>query len=566
MSNTDCDKCCEAAMSYRTQLLTCGCPTDIKFLPIEQYGTDPRVFRVADKLKRLLSCGCDSTPLKAVTGAEFTIANAAGTELDASYDGVYSMSADGFTNLNGRVWVSQEDGFFYLFTQAEGGTRVGTIQVNLNDLLNTTFTSSTGVSAGGEALDITAWTEYSEVLLSKTDYLFGYFFINVPPTGQIALVEGQWISTKLIAGGFDYSLNLEGDIIENTDFKTTSTNGGFRTRTYGIKDVSVSINRHDDLAQTFLDKKMNREKVMLEIRPGGGAEVARGWFVLESVSKSGDLAGLEDEALSFSVSGEPGKVFGFIDEEDPQGADFGFTERLINGAPDRTRIASLPTNIKADTANADVVTTNLVTVEFANTDANAMFGVQEQTLTDLIGTTGYDASAAPSFMALDCTTVPELDASNPDLDSVAEVQAALVTLVEGGAQVSLNELPDVINGQPTLSMVFEAYNRSMVRNNQSLFDDAELADTVGNPLAANPGDPVSLVGLRGPDGLGDWFFAHISGDRYTRLSWNDTSKTFTFDEGHYDVGVYTPIDFTVAGAQTPGNFQFGNDWFGPYQP
>jgi hypothetical protein len=105
-----------------------------------------------------------------------------------------------------------------------------------------------------------------------------------------------------IAGAKDYTLNIGSTILDVTDLATTNSNGGYRTKKYGLLDASVSLTRFDDISQTFYDVLANRETVVIEINPARGDQYIRGWFKLESDGLSGDVNGLEEESLTFQLS------------------------------------------------------------------------------------------------------------------------------------------------------------------------------------------------------------------------------------------------------------------------
>ncbi len=123
--------------------------------------------------------------------------------------------------------------------------------------------------------------------------------IEVDGAPSVVTIDGAFVTLSLFAGSKSYSYELNGDVLETTSFDFTSQNGGFRTRCYGLEDITVSISRYDDLARQFALSKLNRESVYLEIRIGGGAEILQGWFAVENSSLSGDIGSLEEESLNF---------------------------------------------------------------------------------------------------------------------------------------------------------------------------------------------------------------------------------------------------------------------------
>ena len=135
--------------------------------------------------------------------------------------------------------------------------------------------------------------------ISSIDFANGVIMLNDDP-GTAVEIDGSFVTRSLLGGSKSYSYELTGDLLETTSFDQTSTNGGFRTRCYGLNDVTVSIDRYDDLGRLFTKSKLDRTIVFIEVRPGGSSgDALKGWFVVESDSLSGELSGLEEESINF---------------------------------------------------------------------------------------------------------------------------------------------------------------------------------------------------------------------------------------------------------------------------
>lgn len=132
----------------------------------------------------------------------------------------------------------------------------------------------------------------------NVDYLFGTVEFLTSKAGVIT-VDGSYMPVTDIAGAKEYTVNISSTIIDITDFSTS----GYRSKEYGILDASVSLSRFDDMSNTFSDVLNNREAVVIEINPAGSTEYIRGWFKLESDGKSGEVNAVEEESLSFQLSG-----------------------------------------------------------------------------------------------------------------------------------------------------------------------------------------------------------------------------------------------------------------------
>lgn len=153
-------------------------------------------------------------------------------------------------------------------------------------------------------------------LIEAVDLIQGKFFI--PSLGAEPLtINAYYIPLIEIGGANTYSLEIGGDILDDSNFKDCRANGGHRTKVYGIHDISFSIDRFSDLGDTFISYKRNRERVLVEVAPGGGqdgefAGTYRGWFFVETTGLAGDIGDLESESISFNLAGNDIANFTFI--------------------------------------------------------------------------------------------------------------------------------------------------------------------------------------------------------------------------------------------------------------
>ncbi len=70
--------------------------------------------------------------------------------------------------------------------------------------------------------------------------------------------------------------------------------------------MSLSVDRWDQVgSQTFFDALNDRTPLFIEVRPGDGSQVARGWFVAETENHQGDISALEAGDLTFQLEGDP---------------------------------------------------------------------------------------------------------------------------------------------------------------------------------------------------------------------------------------------------------------------
>lgn len=177
---------------------------------------------------------------------------------------------------------------------AEPTTDLGALQFQVTDAARRLFHPGTQVSAF-------LAVDGGEVGIASIDYFNGIVTLTEAPAEAIEL-DFAYVTKAAIGGSREYSYELGGDVLDSTSFALAQANGGFRTRAYGLHDVSVSISRNDDLSQKFVDHKMAREMVYIEVTPGGSGATLKGWFLLETDSHTGDLGALEGEDLTFNLA------------------------------------------------------------------------------------------------------------------------------------------------------------------------------------------------------------------------------------------------------------------------
>lgn len=146
--------------------------------------------------------------------------------------------------------------------------------------------------------------------IERIDYLFGKVTLaaGYTVTGPVT-VSGNYLPMQPIAGANAYTLNHTAELLDDTDFEHASTTG-HRRRQYGLQDVSASITRWDDLTGHFAEVIAQGKVVVLEVKPGEGTEKFRAFMLVETANRSGDVAALESEELSFQLDGDGvGKAF-----------------------------------------------------------------------------------------------------------------------------------------------------------------------------------------------------------------------------------------------------------------
>jgi len=148
--------------------------------------------------------------------------------------------------------------------------------------------------------------------VASINYLAGTVTFSVSPTLPVVIQSGNYIPVSFIAGAHTYGLSCSSDLLDNTTFESAKTSTQ-RQKQVGLLDVSVSVDRFDEgdlTIKTFLE---NRTRVLIDITPGSGTLVARGWFVPESENRQGAIAELESAPLVFQLDGDDKVDFDFIE-------------------------------------------------------------------------------------------------------------------------------------------------------------------------------------------------------------------------------------------------------------
>lgn len=92
--------------------------------------------------------------------------------------------------------------------------------------------------------------------------------------------------------GTNATLNLAGDVLDDTDFTST----GYRSRVVGLRDWSIDVTSNyqttNSAFSTVRDAWLNRSRVDVQYLPDGSNGYS-GTAYVESFSHSGDVGGLE---------------------------------------------------------------------------------------------------------------------------------------------------------------------------------------------------------------------------------------------------------------------------------
>jgi hypothetical protein len=154
--------------------------------------------------------------------------------------------------------------------------------------------------------------------ISSLDYLFGKVVFKSTHAGSVT-IDLTHLPMASIAGANNYNLTQTVDVLDDTTILST----GFRSKKMGLHTVSLSVGRWDtndlDFSNYLIGSTVSPgitagTPIVVEVNPGGSSLTARGWFVIESESKSGDVGGLEAGDVSLQLDGDTIAAFKWSDQ------------------------------------------------------------------------------------------------------------------------------------------------------------------------------------------------------------------------------------------------------------
>lgn len=133
------------------------------------------------------------------------------------------------------------------------------------------------------------------------NYLFGIVVLDASVADGVMTIDYSYVPVVDVACANSFSLEIAGDILDDTCFNQA----GFRTKIYGLNDISASLEKIDLTDKSFIDAKLARNAVLVEFDfDGTGEDLARGWFIVESDNYSGDVGGLLQESIALQLEAD----------------------------------------------------------------------------------------------------------------------------------------------------------------------------------------------------------------------------------------------------------------------
>ena len=146
---------------------------------------------------------------------------------------------------------------------------------------------------------------------NNINYLEGVIVINNVSSYSLPFkISGKYIPLLYIGGSKEYSIEIGGDVLDNSSFHSEDTlSPGFREKVCGIHDISVSFSRWNDFSNALTTAKLNKTPVFVSINPGASSSLIKGWFQIETDSLSGDIGSLEEQALCLVLCGNNSQTY-----------------------------------------------------------------------------------------------------------------------------------------------------------------------------------------------------------------------------------------------------------------
>lgn len=141
----------------------------------------------------------------------------------------------------------------------------------------------------------------------EIDYLFGKvtFKPTYTVTGAVS-ITGAYFPTISIGKATAYTLTQTADAIDTTDFGTAKTNGGYRTHTAGLRNVTLEFPAVFNVTDDWDGVLAGRTELIIEVNPDGlgeaGGSLCRGFYRLMTDRQAGNVGALEEETLMFQLN------------------------------------------------------------------------------------------------------------------------------------------------------------------------------------------------------------------------------------------------------------------------
>lgn len=167
----------------------------------------------------------------------------------------------------------------------------------ITDTTKAIFDRSATFVVEDNGVDQTANVEWIDYLFGRIKFLDAYTV-----TGPVT-ISGAYFPTTQLGKGQSYTLTMQADAVDETDYETAQGNGGHYVFTPGLRTAALEVQGVFNSTEDSKTKLIDREEYIVELDPAGdGKSIVRGFFKYISASQEGDVGALEEESISLSLS------------------------------------------------------------------------------------------------------------------------------------------------------------------------------------------------------------------------------------------------------------------------
>jgi hypothetical protein len=160
-----------------------------------------------------------------------------------------------------------------------------------------------------------ATVPYADIV--SLDYVNGQVLLSGAPVGDVEF-NGSFLplttSSEVVAEARSYTLSESTDLLDTTVF-AGSTEALLHSRMASLKDASIEVESIASVASlaTLETYKNAGTPVVVEIYQGStGAQRFRGFCLVETIERSGEVAGLIQSSISFKISAIRNETSGLV--------------------------------------------------------------------------------------------------------------------------------------------------------------------------------------------------------------------------------------------------------------
>jgi hypothetical protein len=231
-------------------------------------------------------------------------------ELATVGDTVYGQQY-GSEDVSIGNWLVTSNAFFkgvagYLANLKKGGTPVAMAAEAMTLVSGKTYQIT---NVARRIINLAATTTVFDNGVDRTanvesiDYLNGTvtFAAAYTVVGPVTITS-QYVPTSVIARSRSFTLTQGAAEIDDTDYETARTNGGWRTYDPGLKSVRLEMGGIYDAAANLQAELLARSMLYIDVAPANDANTFfRGFFKRTNLGQAGDVGALEDSTTAFNL-------------------------------------------------------------------------------------------------------------------------------------------------------------------------------------------------------------------------------------------------------------------------